>query len=54
MSGIGPAVQEVVPEAVPLGPAEVDHVTDTTPTLSLAVPRSTMVLELLPEVAEAG
>ncbi len=36
--------QLVVPLAVPVPPAEFDHVTEVTPTLSLAVPPKLMLL----------
>ena len=42
-SGIGGVVQLVVPVAVPDPPVELLQVTDTTPTLSEAVPEKAMV-----------
>ncbi len=54
MSGMGVVVQAVEPVAEPLAPADVDHTTDVTPTLSLAFPRTTIESELLVDVAVAG
>ena len=43
-SGMGPVDQLVVPFAVPDPPVEVAHVTWATPTLSLAIPLTTIEL----------
>ncbi len=54
MSRISGVDQSVVPFAVPTVPAPADQVTCTTPTLSRAVPRSTMVCAEVLKVAVAG
>src|ERR1051326_8995160 len=47
--------QLLVPLAVPLPPAELDHVTRATPTLSLAVPPKLIVLDEVVQVeADVG
>ncbi len=53
-SGIGPVVQLLVPVAVPDPPVELDHVTCATPTLSCAVPLTTIELAEVATVVMAG
>jgi hypothetical protein len=43
-SGMAGVLQLVVPLAVPVVPSDVAHVTDVTPTLSVAVPLTTRAL----------
>jgi hypothetical protein len=51
---MGGVIQLVVPAAVPESPAELDQVTSLTPTLSLAVPLTTMELAEVETVLLGG
>lgn len=53
-SATGPAVHWVVPLADPVFPSESVQVTDTTPTLSLAVPLSVAVLAVVLTLVVGG
>lgn len=48
------ADQFVVPEAVPESPKDVDHFTDVTPTLSLAVPLTVKLAEEVETTVDPG
>lgn len=51
---MGGVIQLVVPLAVPDPPVELDHVTLATPTLSLALPLTTIELELVTTLVLGG
>ena len=53
-SGMAAAVQPVVPVAVPEAPPDVDHFTETTPTLSAAVPLHVMTAADVATMVNAG
>ena len=53
-SGIELATQVPVPEAHPESPAELDHFTPVTPTLSEAAPRSAIADAFVETIVEAG
>ena len=52
--GMPAAVQAAVPLAVPEAPPDVDHFTDTTPTLSAAVPMHVMAAADVETMVNAG